>query len=657
MSATKHAAHYAVPCGIAPEKALIPERTLLSSPWARGRSFLLSREAARAVSLANADEKLLRDLNDARLVERLESAMPALGQRKVSTLAIAEGLGIVREFAARSIGHRPFDEQLFAAFVLLRGGLAEMATGEGKTLTAAIAGAITAVSGCPVHVLSSNDYLVSRDAEAMTPFYERLGLRVGCVVEDEADQVRRSAAYRCDVTYLTPRELAFDYLRDHRLLSRAGPLGRRVTRIGRRLGSGLRQRGLHFAIVDEADDVLIDQARTPFVLSEHASGADPTVRARAALGIADGCVELRDYVQEKPGSAPRLTEAGIARVASIGSRTGFWSHPSECRTWVETALLAVHGLERDVDYVIREGAVEIVDAPTGRRSPRQNFERGLHQLLEAKEGLSVSGLSEASARVAGQALFRRYKRLSAMTGTAAEARGELWRVYGLPVVHVPLRRPLRREVARLECHLDEASKSEAILRRVVEMNAAGRPVLVATDSVEASRLMASALSERGIDTQLLNAADDAVEAGIIADAGLAGRVTVTTNMAGRGTDIVLGRGVADDGGLHVICARVGESRRVDRQLFGRCGRQGDPGSFITILSLEDPVFKADLPTSLLRWAKGRTGKCGTLAPGIAQIILWGVQMAEERRADAARRALLAHQRGRDELLAFAGLPE
>jgi preprotein translocase subunit SecA len=657
MSAMGYAARYAVPCGIVPEREFAPDRTFLSSPWARARAFWVSREAARAVFLANACESNMRGIDDAALGERLASLLPTLRRRRIETMALAEGLGIAREIADRSLGQRAFDEQLFAAFVLLRGGLAEMATGEGKTLTASIAGAVAAGSGLAVHVISSNDYLVARDASTMAPFYEAMGLSVGQVLSKEPDREERARGYRANITYLTPHELAFDYLRDRRVLGSAGPLGRHVARIGGQLASGLRQRGLGFAIVDEADDVLLDQARTPFVLSEAAEGVDAEAPARVAYGLAKDLVETRDYTPVRVGNPPRLTDEGIARVRATGEASGFWSRPSECRDWVEMALFSMTGLTRDVDYVVREGGIHIVDTSTGRRSPEQSFERGLHQLLETKEGLDVSGPASGRRRIAGQALFRRYERLSALTGTAAEARAELWRVYGLPVVRVPLRRPSRKVGAPIQCHPDDDAQLEAIFQRVAQMHSDCRPVLVGTGSVDASRRLATALTERGVETHLLNAADDAEEARIIAEAGLAGRVTVTTNMAGRGTDIVLAHETARLGGLHIICARVGESRRVDRQLIGRCGRQGDPGSFETILSLSDPLFQARLPAALLRWVHEKAVGSEFLTPWIIRILLWGVQIAEERRGGTTRRDLLALQRARDELLAFAGTPE
>jgi preprotein translocase subunit SecA len=650
-------ARYAVACGIAPERECVPERTSLSSPSSRGRAFLLRREAGRALALAGARASALRELGDAALDDRLRFLRPALRGRRVQLPALAEGLAIACEAAGRSIGQRPYDEQIFAAFVILRGGLAEMATGEGKTLTAALAGAVVAASGAPVHVLSSNDYLVERDARAMAPLYLRMGLRVGRIQARETDAELRGAAYDCDVTYLTPSELAFDYLRDRTLLRDAGPLGRRVARIGCRLEHGVRQRGLHFAIVDEADDVLLDQACTPFVLSQAGSGGDASSRARAAMFFARTCVAERDYQWVRPGGSPRLTEQGAAQVMSSGERTGLWSRPSECREWVERALFALNCLVRDVDYVLRDGDIEIVDSATGRRSPQHSFERGLHQLLEAKEELDVSAVSTGQARVAGQALFRRYQRLGAMTGTAAEARSELWRVYGLPVVRVPLRCGLQREVIAQQCHVDDVAQAEAIFARVEAVCSAGRPVLVATGSVDASRQMAAALQQRGIETQLLNAADDAEEARVISQAGRAGRVTVTTNMAGRGTDIALTPEVAQRGGLHVVCARVGESRRVDRQLLGRCGRQGDPGSFETIVSLEDPCFEHNLPLRLFQWARNRALQAGILSPRITGVLLWSVWFSEERRAEVGRRALLDLEQHLEQMLAFAGKME
>lgn len=657
MSAIPYVARYAVPCGIAPEREGIVERTVLSIPWARGRAYLLAREAARAVVLAGSAETRLRDLPDAALDRELASLRSLLCGGGVETAPWAEALAIAREIAARSLDQRPFDEQLFAAFVLLRGGLAEMSTGEGKTLTASIAGAVAGASGTPVHLFSSNDYLVARDAQAMAPFFQRMGLSVGRVLGNESEFAERSSAYACDVTYLTPRELAFDYLRDRRIVAGVGPLGRRVARIGRKIDPGLRQRGLHFAIVDEADDVLLDQARTPFVLSRVAERGDSGARARMALALARSCVEGNDYVRSGPGSMPRLTDEGAARLGSLREQVGLWPRSSDCLLSVKTALFAINDLTRDIDYVVRGDSVEIVDGPTGRRSPDQSFERGLHQLLEMKEGLDATAPAEGASRIAGQALFRRYLQLSAMTGTAREARAEFWRVYGLPVVRIPLRRPSRRIIGELQCHLDEAARDEAIFRNIEAASEEGRSVLVGTGTVEASRRIATLLEDRGVANQLLNAADDAEEAEIIARAGESGRVTVATNMAGRGTDILLDSKARRSGGLHVICARVGESRRVDRQLLGRCGRQGDPGRFERILSLGDPSFVEKIPSPLLRWARNRATRTGKLNPRIAQILLWGVQMAEENRAEAARRTLLALQSGRDQLLAFAGKSE
>lgn len=657
MSAAIHTTGYSVACGIVPEREFAIDRTFLSSPWARSRSYLLAREAAQAVSLASQREASLRDLDESQLDEHLMSLLPSLRVLKTGTEPLAEALGVAREVAMRCADRRPFDEQLFAAFILLRGGLAEMATGEGKTLTAFLAGAVAAVSGVPVHVFSSNDYLVSRDAEAMRPLYEGMGLRVGRVLGSEPDVEQRMAAYRCDVTYLTPRELAFDYLRDRRMLGGAGPLGRRVARIGARLDGGLRQRGLHFAIVDEADDVLLDQAQTPFTLTRASSDTDARARTHAALALAKNCVAEKDYAKSKAGSGPLLTTDGAMRVWAIGESTGLWRLSNDCLSAVQSALLAIHELKRDVDYVVRDDAIEIVDSPTGRRIPEQRFERGLHQLLEAKEGVGVSAASEGDRRIPGQALFRRYRRLSALTGTASEARGELWRVYGLPVVRVPLRRPSRRIAGALECHLDEASRDEAIYSKVEAVSGTGRPVLVGTRSVEESRRIADGLAARGVEAFVLNAADDAGEASIISRAGDAARVTVATNMAGRGTDIQLPLEVAQKGGLHIVCTRVGESRRIDRQLIGRCARQGDRGSFETVISLADPSFVERVPGPVLTRIRDWAVKKGILRPWVAQILRWSVQTAEEKRSESARRALLVLQSGRDQLLAFAGKSE
>jgi preprotein translocase subunit SecA len=584
-----------------------------------------------------------------------------LRRRNFPDELVARCFSLTREVAARTLGQRHFDAQLVGGRVLLHGMVAEMETGEGKTLTATLAAAAAALAGFPVHVVTVNDYLATRDAEWMGPIYRALGLRVAAVVHGLGPEQRKHA-YSADITYCTNKELVFDYLRDRVTLGnetvRAKLQMERLYEQRPRLRQ-LLLRGLLFAIVDEADSVLIDEARTPLIISGP-SNTDSAQRElyQAALSLAAGMVEGRDFVLDERERSVRLLPPGIARLEHMArSLGGVWARRSWREELLQQALVAQHLFVNDKDYLVQQGKVQIIDEYTGRVMADRSWEHGLHQMIEVKEGCEVTRRTDPLARISYQRFFRRYVWLAGMTGTAREVAGELWSVYRLATLRIPTNRPKRRKLYPEQVYATQEEKWAAVVRRIEEIHAQGRPVLVGTRSVQASDTLSRLLRERSLEHALLNARQDAEEAAIVAQAGGKGRITVATNMAGRGTDIQLGEGVAALGGLHVIATELHEARRIDRQLFGRCARQGDPGSCEAIVSLEDELAQV-YSTSILKRVPFAGGRHGSGASGrIAALQLRMAQRAAERLHRRIRSDLLKYDERLDSTLAFSGRSE
>jgi len=604
-----------------------------------------------AVLLSEGSEARARRVQDLRL---------NLRRHGFSTRRVAESFALVRAIAQEQIGMRHHDTQIMGGWVLLSGRVAEMETGEGKTLTATLAAATAALAGVPVHVVTANDYLAARDAELMGPVYAALGLRVGVATAAQADEERR-AAYRCDVTYCTNKTVAFDYLRDRISLGeRSGFYHLELDRLERG-AMGARQlflRGLYFAIVDEADSILIDEARTPLIISRESRDALEGELVHQALQLAGNLQPGQDYRVNAAERRVTITQAGRERLGELGTVLGgWWAGRRRREERVRQALAALHLYERDRHYLVRDGKVLIIDEYTGRVMPDRSWERGLHQMVEAKEGCDVSGLKETLARISYQRFFRRYHHLAGMTGTAREAASELDAVYRLPVVAVPTHRPKKRACLPTRVFPSEDEKLHAVVERALALRAKGRPVLVGTRSVKASEQLSALLQQAGVPHQVLNARQDQDEATIVAAAGERGRITIATNMAGRGTDIKLGEGVEEAGGLHVVLTERHEARRIDRQLAGRCARQGDRGSFEEMLSLEDELVLAYLHPAVRALGRG-LGYGGSRA---SQRVLDGfVRLAQwraERLYSRMRRGLLKSDRLMGATLAFAGRPE
>ncbi len=604
------------------------------------------RELRDFVERVRAFQPQIERLDAGAATARLRALRALLARDGFVAPLAAEAFAHVAHASATTLGMRPFDTQIMAARIMLDGELAEMATGEGKTLAAALCAATAALAGIPVHVITVNDYLVERDAQRLEPLYEKLGLTVGAVTQ-RLDVNARKAAYACDIAYCTAKELVFDYLRDGVALGPArNQLRLRVQGLGAEgAGSGALLRGLAMAVVDEADSVLIDEARVPLILSRPLVNAGQQAYHAHAIALAGGLHEGRDYTLEPARMSAELTERGAGALeAATAGLPPVWRNRPHREETVCIALAALHLYRRDRHYLVHGGKVVIVDEATGRKAPGRVWSRGLHQLIELKEGCEPSGEQVTAAQITYQRFFQRYLRLAGMSGTLAEARSELAAVYDLNVTHVPLRKPCRRNVLPTTLYPDRERQFAAVVARTRAAVERGQPVLIGTDSVVESEMLSACLTQAGIAHEVLNARQDAREAQIIARAGDAGAVTVATNMAGRGTDIPLGPGVAERGGLHLICCQHNAARRIDRQLLGRCARQGDPGTAETLLALDRPRIGRFVP-AWLRRAIGPEGV--TRPPWLVTLAMRLPQRLEEQAQRGQRWALLEHDRRLD----------
>jgi preprotein translocase subunit SecA len=533
-----------------------------------------------------------RDWGDRQLRRRLqELTWEARGGRPLSKLLV-EVFAIVAETSRRTLTMQPYPVQVMAAIGLFHGQAVEMQTGEGKTLTATMPAVLRAILGKGCHIVTANDYLASRDAREMGCLYSALGLSCGCVL-DQMDDEERKPAYDCDITYGTASQFGFDFLRDRLKRGTHSPYDDDNLQAGRSRGPAEVQRGHYCAIVDEADSVLIDDAVTPLLIG--LSKENPL----SALGLYEWSREMarhlqptQDFIYERDKRRAVLTEGGCRRVLLTAKPAALDAvHIQRIYEHVETALSAHVGLLKDTDYVIDQGEIVIVDESTGRKMPGRKWQRGLHQAVETKERLQITEETVHAAQITAQSYFRQYEHLSGMTGTAVPARREFRKVYRLPVTRIPTHRPCRRRGLPPRIFRTMQAKWEAIVEVIADMRARGRAVLIGTPSVAESEGLAALLEARGVPHQVLNARQDAEEAFIVSRAGQAGQVTIATNMAGRGTDILIDDTVRENGGLHVIATAMHTAARIDRQLVGRGARQGDPGSFQFFLSLEDSLLQ------------------------------------------------------------------
>ncbi len=525
------------------------------------------------VDRINSLESEIKALSDAELKAKTPEFKERLERGESLDELLPEAFAVTREAALRVLGLRPFDVQLMGGIVLHQGKIAEMRTGEGKTLVATMPVYLNALTGRGVHVVTVNDYLATRDSEWMGQVYRFLGLDVGVIVHG-LQYAESKAAYGADVTYGTNNEFGFDYLRDNMKYSLEDMV----------------QREFHYAIVDEVDSILIDEARTPLIIS--GPSEDSTDLYYKVNQISPNLKRETDFTVDEKARAVSLTEEGVAKCEKLlGVKNLYDPAQAELLHHVQQALKAHALFKRDVDYLVKEGQVVIVDEFTGRIMPGRRYSDGLHQALEAKEGVKIESENQTLASITFQNFFRMYEKLAGMTGTAETEAAEFQKIYNLEVVVVPTHMDMIRKDYPDVVFRTESEKFEAAAKEIKSLHDQGRPVLVGSSSVDNSERLSKMLKRQGVKHEVLNAKHHEREAEIIAHAGEGGRITIATNMAGRGTDIVLGEGVADMGGLHILSIERHESRRIDNQLRGRSGRQGDLGSSRFYLSLEDDLLR------------------------------------------------------------------
>ena len=525
------------------------------------------------VARINALEPQMQELADEDFAQRMAEYRQQVqaGERTLDDL-LPEVFALVREASRRVMGMRHYDVQLVGGIVLHRGKIAEMKTGEGKTLVATLPVALNALSGKGVHVVTVNDYLATRDAQWMGKLYNFLGLSVGVIVNGLDDQARKEA-YGADITYGTNNEFGFDYLRDNMKF----------------YATQLVQGGHNFAIVDEVDSILIDEARTPLIIS---GASDESVGMYRAMDQIVRQLGPEDYTVDEKARTAMLSEEGVAHCEALLHVDNLFDPANITQQHcILQALKAHHVFKRDVDYIVQNDKVVIVDEFTGRLMDGRRYSDGLHQALEAKENVTIAAENQTLASITFQNYFRMYDKLAGMTGTADTEAVEFHQIYNLEVVSIPPNKPTQRKDYPDLIYRTRKEKYDAIIEAIRELYEKGQPVLVGTISIETSEMLSQRLKKLNIPHSVLNAKQHAREAEIVAQAGQKGHVTIATNMAGRGTDIVLGEGVLELGGLHILGTERHESRRIDNQLRGRSGRQGDPGSSRFYLSLEDDLMR------------------------------------------------------------------
>ncbi|TJY41970.1 preprotein translocase subunit SecA [Cohnella pontilimi] len=531
------------------------------------------KRMSRTVEQINELEPTIAALSDEQLRNKTEEFRARLEKGETLDDLLPEAFAVVRETSKRVLNKRHYDVQLIGGMVLHQGKIPEMKTGEGKTLVGTLAVYLNALAGKGVHLVTVNDYLAQRDSQEMGQIYTFLGMTVGCNLNGMSHE-EKQAAYACDITYGTNNEYGFDYLRDNMVLYKEQMV----------------QRPLYYAIIDEVDSILIDEARTPLIISGQAQKS--TELYYAADRFVSRLQETEDFTIDVKMRSISLTEQGVSKTEKAFGIDNLFSHEHvTLNHHINQALRARFIMRRDVDYVVQEDEVLIVDEFTGRLMAGRRYSDGLHQAIEAKEQLEVQNESMTLATITFQNYFRMYRKLAGMTGTAKTEEEEFKRIYGLEVVQVPTNRPMIRNDMPDVVYKSENGKFKAVVEEIVKRHQTGQPVLVGTVSIENSERVSDMLKKKGVKHQVLNAKYHAEEAAIIANAGQRGTVTIATNMAGRGTDILLGEGVPDLGGLHIIGTERHESRRIDNQLRGRAGRQGDPGSSQFYLSMQDELMR------------------------------------------------------------------
>lgn len=582
-------------------------------------------------------KKILEGINNTNLTALTDSGLKKMSadlksrpnEGVLADTLLVEAFALVREVSARTLGMRSFDVQVMVGIALHLGKIAEMQTGEGKTLAAVMPAYLNALTGKGVHILTFNDYLAQRDAEWMGPIYRFLGLTVGCVKEGMGQNEKRRA-YACDITYVTAKEAGFDYLRDFLCFEK----------------EKLIHRPFHYAIVDEADSILIDEARVPLVIA--GAVTDDAADFVHLSEIVNGLIEGKDYEIDQPGMNAYFTDEGLFRIEEIlGCGSLYDQDNLELLTALNCALFARVLLKRDRDYIVRNNKIELVDEFTGRVADNRHWPDNLQEAVEAKEGLTGNSKGRVMGSITMQHFMNLYPNISGMTGTACSAAAEFQEFYGMNVGVIPTNKPCIRRDYPIQIFSHKEAKLEALIEYIADVNSSGRPILIGTDSIMESEQLAAALERKGVDCQVLNAKNDEIEAEVIANAGGLGAVTVSTNMAGRGVDIKLGGQneqerdkVVSLGGLLVIGTSLHESRRVTDQLRGRAGRQGDPGETRFFISLEDEIVQRYDLTKLIpkrNFPHKRSGPITDIV--VARELIRGQRIVEGYNSDLRRQLL------------------
>jgi len=579
-------------------------------------------------------------------------------QDRNSEEVIPQALAALREAADRRTGLRPFIVQIMGALALHRGYLAEMGTGEGKTLTAGLAAILAGWTRRPCHIVTVNDYLAERDADWLRPLYDFCCVTVGHIT-GPMTPADRILGYSQDITYVTSKEITADFLRDRLRLGEMHHPTRRLIRTllqpRDRAQDRLVMRGLDTAIVDEADSVLIDEAVTPLIISSPVGNAALQEVYQMAWSLASTLDPTTDYRIDVRYREVTLLPTGRKKIEKQSEELpGLWRSSDRQIELIEQALNAREFFQLGKQYVIQNNKVVIVDEFTGRLMPMRKWRHGLHQAIEAKEKVEISALDETLARLSFQRFFRFFRKLSGMTGTAQEAAAEFWHIYRLPVICIPPNKPCQRQELPDRIFPDQESKWNAISDDIVQLHTQKRPILIGTRNISTSEILAEKLTQLGLHFRLLNATHHKEEAQIIAAAGSESKITIATNMAGRGTDIKLGRGVADLGGLHVIATERHESHRIDRQLFGRAARQGDPGSAQSYVSAEDELLRRFTPEPIRKQLEKSIRNKQTGSNQLAGMGFHWAQYVSQRQAFRQRKNTLRMDTWISEALSFTG---
>lgn len=628
---------------------------LVLEAWLRATfsriAVLIPEPNQRFLAEALRHESAVKLLKDEELATTLRAVVKPMRQHGFSDALMAHAFAIIREASWRVLGMRHHDVQLLAARALLHGNIAEMATGEGKTLAATLAICTAAATGALVHVVTVNDYLAQRDAEENTPLFACLGFGVGIVIQDMTPEQRRQQ-YACPITYVSNKELTFDYLKDQIAVGGQLALQHQLARLRptQQHASAL-LRGLHVAIIDEADSVLIDEARTPLIISETIPDDLPPDIYAQGIQIAQQLRPAEDFIHGKDKSI-WLTQQGLVKAQHLcHSLTGLWQSALWRKELLQKALTALYVFHPDQHYLIVDHKIQIVDEFTGRVMPDRTWERGLHQMIEAKEGCEITGQRRTLAQITYQRFFSRYLLLAGMTGTVKEVAPEIKRVYDLSMRRIATHKKNQRLRLADSVFSHTDARWQAVVAQAETLAAQGRAILIGTRSVADSEKLSACFIQRGLTHQVLNARQDQDEAQAVSVAGHAQMITIATNMAGRGTDIKLDKQVAAQGGLHVILTEFHESARVDRQLFGRAARQGDQGSVQAMVCWHDELFQRYTPL-LSRWLQQlqADGKAG---PWFRWLVAYA-QWQAERESRQSRLETVKRDKKWLEALGFVG---